>query len=690
MIKFIETACFFLSLQQPVPLDRATVIAHDECMHLCQMFLGMTEVEKTERATRIEDAFYRMAMHKKLTKSDVKHLVKELFTHEFFGTKSQLNPLPEQLGNLDEAAMRRFFFFEAASQTNSFTCGYWTVFNAAAIDRLLASRQNLCHIRISGDAFRVCPASIHVTGNFNSIDEKVLACIQRFSTIYQGTDFTGRRGQVPPFRDDPDGFLEEYHMLDLAREFNIQNFYVLACKNYTNGLPAFSTIRSSDFVLQLLEPILQGCANPDWLEDYMRDLKQRQQELEKNYFEMIETDKERVMQGKKPELPGLYRDYSKEGFFAAVRESSDDRTKIRVIVDHMIRGKVGLIQSIIHKILTNPARNIVIQNNVRDPFVMLQNWYARHAKQLNFLRIVVNNPELLPTFINGLQDSTVCVELVFIHFMLWLSGNIQACDKTQDVFLAEIPKKLAAFEDYLKAWYKGHAKELNLSQIELNGSKVLFALLNKLSDSPVREEYKKMFNFIEGLLDGASGKEYDIFLAEIQNAQRHAFVMLNNLYSRYANELNLLLLNMHEILPAIISNLTDAHARSELDLIYDFFELRKWLLDNVQTPYKSQSDFIREIREKLKRAGNQGTSVIHFACQTDRHMNRLCRHWFLISIVKLPRGNPVVLIHDSGNYSKEDSEEAISLIEFVYRTFVEIVPDPVPEPLVPPLLPPRT
>jgi hypothetical protein len=96
------------------------------------------------------DALY---INKDLCSKDiVNNLIDKARARLIFGTNVELKYLPFSLGTLLPHQLCNIFYFESLLQEDGWTCGYRTIFNAAAINHLLTNRRDLTYQNLSGQA----------------------------------------------------------------------------------------------------------------------------------------------------------------------------------------------------------------------------------------------------------------------------------------------------------------------------------------------------------------------------------------------------------------------------------------------------------------------------------------------------------------------------------------------------------
>ncbi len=101
----------------------------------------------------------------KIGKMQLFGMVKDAITTEFLGGESVSNPLPLNIGSLNEYDLARVFYLASVNQTNGWTCGYRAVMAAAALDLLVREEPDrLSHADLNGRAVHFFAENPQITG----------------------------------------------------------------------------------------------------------------------------------------------------------------------------------------------------------------------------------------------------------------------------------------------------------------------------------------------------------------------------------------------------------------------------------------------------------------------------------------------------------------------------------------------
>ena len=264
MLEIVKTLVLTLSVEQAIPSRSVIDVAREESIRLCAMLPELNDEQRAQCVSRMVTQFYHEVGINQSNRADVINVVKEIFTANFFGSRSKLNPLPLTLADLDQTALSRVYYFKSERQTNGYTCGYWTVANAWAL--LAALRNNTINSTFISDCARE-----FFRGLGNEILNGIQFC-QRYLSERCGTRIV-KGVEVPNFAPNSTEFLDAEHIFHISNmpRVELPHFHILSFSGGPDhgiffevtepNLPAQFKGLSPEELLQQYVPFIQGDIN---------------------------------------------------------------------------------------------------------------------------------------------------------------------------------------------------------------------------------------------------------------------------------------------------------------------------------------------------------------------------------------------------------------------------------------------
>lgn len=387
-----------------------------------------------------------------LTQEQIGRAVKRIVTSITLGEESSLNELPSSLGAIQ--TLFNTFYLYCEKQTNGWTCGWRAILAALGINSLLAQNKPLSNTSIAtcvANDILDCAVLKPFMTNAPSVDEKVKACIALVQERYKNEKFIKETGVDP--QDSPgikrsndkvnDLKAEDHHLINLAHEFLLNNFYVLGSGKSPGGTTFHFELEGGRFYelyYKVYEDLLNCAGEKNKIESWMtRFLIESAEVAEKIrqsckadavvLAQLIDEYKEHDFIKNNPQLNlgeklEKILDNSKKNTLAQAAELQQCLTLESLKKWVQVHRDLGRVQQFLEAMLRKRIREDFQRNNTVDAlhFVFHLSDYD-HWMLLSIVKRKDRKPVMLILDsynfdINNSSDACRCIQYVYSHFLM--------------------------------------------------------------------------------------------------------------------------------------------------------------------------------------------------------------------------------------------------------------------------------